>query len=279
MSGTPPAAAVADSRDLIRLTDVWMSYPLPVRWRDLPLLPFRSRARVPALTGADLSLRPGDRLGILGPNGAGKSTLARLLAGILYPTRGSVFVDGADTRTENSRARSKIGLVINQERSFYWRLSGHENLEFFGALENLVGAQLQDRIQQLLKLVGLAAAAPHRVAGYSSGMKQRLAIARALLPDPEVLVLDEPTRSLDPLGAADMRRLLSEMFSRSARRTLVVATNVLQDIPTLCDRVIVLHRGRFVGSLDVDERADSGIADFYRQCLGSDASLPRREAP
>lgn len=229
---------------MVQLDAVSVLYPEPPRLRDLILHPTRPRARRPALTGVSLSVPEARSLAILGVNGAGKTTLLRLVAGLLYPTEGNVFVNGLDTEKARHLLRARVGHVINEERSFYWRLTGSQNLAFFGALHDLHGRALRERIAALLHDVGLSSAAHVRVSHYSAGMRQRLALARGLLTDPLVLLLDEPTKNLDPLGARQIRELIVERIG-PARKVLIVATNQLDDL-FLCDEFCVLSRGNLV---------------------------------
>jgi len=252
---------------MIALDQVTMRYPVPKRYREILVHPWRERRRVLALHAIDLRIAEGDCLGVLGPNGAGKTTLLKLIGGILYPSAGRVLVDGLDTTRHNLHARRKVGYVINEERSFFWRLSGIRNLGFFGVLDNLSGEYLRQRIAMLLSQVGLEDAGEKRVCDYSSGMKQRLAIARGLLADPDVLLLDEPTKSLDPIGARDLRRLLSLEVQADRSRTLVVATNQIADVVGLCDRLCVIANARIVGSMPLSGAGESAVAEFYRRVV------------
>ena len=158
---------------LIVIEDVSMAYPLPLRYREMLRGPFSRRRTKIALHDIDLTVRKGERVGFLGPNGAGKTTLLKLIGGLLLPSRGTVSVNGCDTRTQGMEARKRVALVMNEERSFYWRLSGKENLEFFGALQNLHGPELRKRIDAVLELVGLRDAQKNLVGTYSSGMRTR----------------------------------------------------------------------------------------------------------
>jgi ABC-2 type transport system ATP-binding protein len=220
-----------------------------------------------ALKGVNLEIRPGERVGFLGPNGAGKTTLLKLVAGLLLPGSGSVVIDGADTIRENNRARKSSSLVMNEERSFYWRLTGRQNLEFFGALENLSGQRLKTRIQELLDLVGLGGSADKRVGTYSSGMKQRLAIARGLLSDPEILILDEPSRALDPEAAEELISLVLTTLHRDLSKTLLIATHRLDEARILCDRLCVLSRGSLTADTDLEAVLQNwgNLLDFYQE--------------
>jgi ABC-2 type transport system ATP-binding protein len=229
---------------MIEFEDVGFSYMRPKRYRDYVLHPFRPAARVTALEHVDLRLASGDRLAILGANGAGKTTLLKLMGGLLYPTSGRVRLDTFDSVEHNAAMRARIGYVINEERSFYWRLSGYQNLEFFGALDNLRGAELRARAWELLCHVGLEHSANTPVSNYSSGMKQRLAIARGLLAQPDILLLDEPTRSLDPVGADLIRKLVLDSTLNGSVRALAVTTNQLDDVATICNRFCMLRMRR-----------------------------------
>ena len=252
----------------ISVQDATMRYPVPKRYREYITRPFRPRRRVVALDHINLEIREGECLGLLGPNGAGKTTLLKLIGGLLYPTSGAVLIDGFDTAKKSSYARGKVGFVINEERSFYWRLTGIQNLEFFGVLDNLSGDALKKRIDSLLELVGLDSAGDKRVSDYSSGMKQRLAIARGLMADPDILLLDEPTKSLDPSGAVDLRRLITSEVQSLRRRTLVVATNNVSDIANLCDQLAIVNHSRIVGSRTLVEQSESEIESLYHETVG-----------
>jgi len=185
-----------------------MSYPRPRRYLDYLLRPFARPQYFTALRGINLTIDRGECVALLGPNGAGKTTLLRLIGGLLFPTSGTVTVNRFDSYKNNDEVRGMVGYVLNEERSFFWRLTGRQNLEFFGALENLWGERLRYRIDSLIESVGLEDARDKHVSDYSSGMRQRLAIARGLLADPPILLLDEPTRCLDPIGAQAVRELI-----------------------------------------------------------------------
>lgn len=252
---------------MIEIRNVVMDYPLPRRFRELPLLPFIKPKYKRALRGVNLVLNDGDRVAFLGPNGAGKTTLLKLIGGLLFPTEGSISVDGKDTVKDNDAVRASVSLVMNEERTFYWRLTGRQNLEFFGALEDMQGKALKERIDMLLELTGLKDAGTALVGTYSSGMKQRLAIARGLLTDPAVLILDEPTRALDPGAAADMNAFLVEGLNRDLRKGLLVATHRLDEAALMCNRLCVVKGGtiRRDSTLAEVKAAYADVLDFYTE--------------
>lgn len=205
-------------------------------------------------------------MALFGENGAGKTTLLKVIAGALVPTNGEVRVGGRLTNPRWESERPRIGHVLAEDRSFFWRLSGYENLKFFAALENIFGASADRKIDELLHEVGLDASASRRVGEYSTGMRQRLGIARGLLTDPEVLLLDEPTRSLDPAAAEEVWSLLSGRLAMG--RALLVATNRFEDAQSLCDTVAVLRRGRLVANRSFDKPlVASELVSFVRENL------------
>ncbi len=231
-----------------RLTKIF--HPLQLRLRSLR--PVRRQAPVCALRDLDLTIRRGEILGLLGTNGAGKTTLLKILATLILPTAGRVTVDGFDVAREADRVKAMIGLGTSDERSFYWRLTGRQNLEFFAAFQGLSPDAARVRIEQLRKQLGLEAL-DREFGVYSTGMRHRLAIARALLRQPQVLLLDEPTRSLDPLAAGVLHRLIRDTLVAQMGCTVVLATHNLGEAEELCDRVAVLHEGRLVGCGTVGE--------------------------
>jgi ABC-2 type transport system ATP-binding protein len=210
--------------------------------QDLIKRPFRRAERIRALRGVDLHVSQGEIFGLLGPNGAGKTTLIKILSCLVLPDSGRATVDGEDTIHE-SRVKPKIGLVNSDERSFYWRLSGRENLRFFARLYDVPGGEIESRIQELLDHVDMSEAADRRFSDYSSGMKQRLAIARALLHDPPILLMDEPTRSLDPASSLALRSFIKSELNQRDGKTVLLATHNLKEAEVLCDRIAILVKG------------------------------------
>ena len=197
-----------------------------------------------ALHDINLTVQRGELLGLLGPNGAGKTTLLKVMATLTIPDSGRILLDGIDIAKDPMAAKSRVGLCTSEERSFYFRLTARENLQFFGALTGLRGKTLRDRIVEVSRFVGLESSLDRRFAEYSSGMRQRLTVARALLSDPRVVFLDEPTRAVDPVHAEKIRELIRERLVNELGKTVIVATNVLDEAWSICDRVAVLSEGR-----------------------------------
>jgi ABC-2 type transport system ATP-binding protein len=208
------------------------------------LHPFGVAERVTALDGVSLGVQQGEIFGLLGPNGAGKTTLLKILSCLIMQDRGQATVAGFSTRSQEMRVKASIGFVTSDERSFYWRLSGRENLHFFARLYNLEPAGMRARCQSLLERLELSDKADHAFMSYSSGMKQRMAVARALLHDPPVLYMDEPTRSLDPVAARHLRELVSATLNRREGKTILLATHNLAEAEELCGRIAILHRAK-----------------------------------
>jgi ABC-2 type transport system ATP-binding protein len=218
---------------------------------------------IQALTDVTCDVRAGEFFGLLGENGAGKTTLFKILATLVIPDAGSATVNGLDVVRSSNRVREILAPVIADERSLNWRLSARENMKLFASLHDLRGSAANARIDELLTLVNLTEAADRLVSGFSSGMKQRLLVARTLLARPSVLLLDEPTRSLDPLSARAFRRFLREEVALAQGCTVLLATHNAEEAFELCDRVGVLHRGRLVAAGQTTELARELGEDRY----------------
>src|SRR5439155_116202 len=180
------------------------------------------------------------------PDDAEHRPFLKILAGLILPTAGRALVGGIDVARHDQAVKRSIGFVTSDERSFYWRLTGLENLEFFGRLYGLSAAQARSIGRSLLQIMEMEALADRQFMSYSTGMKQRLAIARALLHAPPVLCLDEPTRSLDPIAAKHLRRFVVDRLNRQRGKTVLLATHNLPEAEEMCSRLVVLDRGRIV---------------------------------
>ena len=256
---------------VLRVHEVTMRFPITKTYRELLTHPFRARRRFTALEAVNLNIESGDRVAVLGPNGAGKTTLLKLIGGLLLPTEGNIVVNGFDTIRHNPAARHSVGFVMNEERSFFWRLTAIQNLEFFAALDNLWGESMKARIRELIRFVGLEEHSEKPVSTYSSGMKQRLALARGLIAEPQVLILDEPTRTLDPVACDELIDLLNKRIHRDSRKTLFIATHRLEEAIKLCDKVVVVNHGQIKGITRICDLNARGLslAEYYRRAVAA----------
>lgn len=245
----------------IDVTNVVKRYP---RRRSLRELVRRDkRGYTEALSGLSFSVKPGELVGLLGPNGAGKTTLLKTLCGLVLPDAGDVTVLGLPAN--DSRLPERLGLANGDERSFYWRLTARENLDFFARLHGLTRRRRKGRVLDLIQQVELEDQADRRFADLSAGMKQRLAIARCLLADPEVVLMDEPTRSLDPVHVDHLTTWIRERLHADMGKSILLATHDLHVADKVCDRVLVMHHGRLQLDGPPSELRERGLADrVYR---------------
>jgi len=204
----------------------------------------RRTKTIEAVRGIDFEVNEGELFGLLGPNGAGKTTTIKMLVTLLIPTSGAARVLGHDVVRDARAVRRKIGYVFGGDRGAYERLSGLDNLRYFSELYGVPPKVQKRRIPELLELVGLMGREKERVEGYSRGMKQRLHIARGLLHDPPVIVMDEPTIGLDPVGARELRHTISELAQ--AGKTVLLTTHYMYEADALCDRIAVIAEGEIV---------------------------------
>ncbi len=200
-----------------------------------------------AVDGVDLRVPRGSAFGYLGPNGAGKTTLIRMLLGLTQPSAGTMRVLDRPMPKERSQALARVGAIV-EEPGFHKHLSGRENLWTAAAARESAAHQ---RIDSVLERVGLTGRADDRVGTYSQGMRQRLGIARCLLSDPEVLILDEPTNGLDPGGIQEFRALVRSWIAEG--RTLILSSHLLDEVEKICDHVAIVDRGRIVAQVSLSE--------------------------
>lgn len=219
-----------------------------------------------ALHTLSLQVVRGEVMALLGPNGSGKTTALKLISSMLLPDRGYVLVNGADTRIESKPARAQVGFAVANERSFFPRLTVRENLEFFAALENVSRGERCARVQSVISDLDLEAAADKQAVKLSSGMYQRLGIARALLKCPSVLLLDEPSRSLDPAAASDLWGLVRAISSNGV--TVVLATHNFAEAIAVADRVAVLQQGRLLGVRHTTALTVEQLRSYYLRLTG-----------
>jgi ABC-2 type transport system ATP-binding protein len=203
-------------------------------------------AMATVVDNVSFTVASGEIFGLLGQNGAGKTTLFKMLATLISADAGEAFIDGHDVHGDGAAVRELLAPVLANERSLYWRLSAYENLRLYAVLQGLRGEALERECRRVLEVTGLSQTGSKMVGTFSSGMRQRLLIARALLGRPRILLLDEPTRSLDPISAREFRRFLRETVVGAEGCTVLLATHDADEVWELCDRVAVLERGRLL---------------------------------
>ena len=203
-------------------------------------IPFK-REGIVAVRDLSLSVEPGQVYGLLGPNGSGKSTTMKIVLGLVAPTAGRTEIFGRDSRTVESR--EDVGF-LPENPYFYKFLTGEETLHFYGKICGLHGAKLRDRTKELLALVRLENAAQRRIGGYSKGMLQRIGLAQAMIQEPRLLVLDEPTAGVDPAGSHEIRDLILDFKKRGI--TVLLCSHLLGQVQEICDRIGILHQGSLV---------------------------------
>lgn len=208
---------------------------------------FWGRSKAKAVCDVDLEVRQGEIFGLLGPNGAGKSTFVKMLLGLLYPSSGHLSVFGHSTK--NVDIKKRIG-YLPEETNLYKHLTAAETLDFFGALFNISSAERKARTDQLLEMVGLEHARNRPVGEFSKGMARRIGLAQAMINDPDLLILDEPTNGLDPIGCKEIKDLLATLRQRG--KTVLVTSHLLSDLEDICDRVVVLYGGRVRAEGELD---------------------------
>ncbi len=254
-AGSPPADNPGADSPAIELTDISKTFP-------------GRNGGIQAVSGVSLAIRRGEIFGLLGPNGAGKSTTIRIIATLLEPTTGSVQVCGIDALRQPQQARRHIGAVLGGERSVYWKLTARQNLEYFAALYGMPRRSARTRITQLLDRFGLGDRADDFVERYSTGMRQRLIIARAMLHDPAVLLLDEPTLGLDPQAAQLLHDSIGEL--RAAGHAIVLTTHYLEEADALSDRLAIVDHGKIVArGTALELKRATGAAQTIRLRLRS----------
>jgi len=213
---------------------------------------FRSRQRaIEALKGIHLDIYPGEIFGLLGPNGAGKTTLIKCLTTLLIPTSGSIHVNGYDAARDEDSVRASIGCMLMGERGLYWKLTGRENLDYFGALYHLPPDARRRRTQDILAQLNLGDIADRAVETYSSGQKMKLAFARSLINSAPLLVLDEPTNTLDVPSARELRGIVRDLNRQG--HTVIYTTHQMVEAEELCQRVAIIDRGQVIATGTVSE--------------------------
>jgi sodium transport system ATP-binding protein len=235
---------------------------------------FGKRGEVEAVAGVSFQASDGAITGLLGPNGAGKTTLLRMLATLVLPDRGRARIGGLDIVGDRYPVRRRIG-VLSDARGLYPRLSARENIRYYGELHGLDGAALEKRIDELVGVLALEPIADRRAQGFSQGERMKTAIARALVHDPDTILLDEPTNGLDIMSVRGLREQLKSL--RAAGKCLLFSSHVMQEVAALCDRIVILGRGRVVAEGTAAElvakSGASSLEDAFVGLLGSGEGL------
>jgi len=246
---------------------------------------FRRATERTAVDGVTLEVKEGEVFGLLGPNGAGKTTLIKMLCTLITPSCGRAAVCGKDVVDAGRAVREMIGLVASDERSFYWRLTGRQNLRFFAALYQLSGKQADLRIAKTAEAVDLRDALDQRFDSYSTGMRQRLAIARGLLKEPRILFMDEPTKGVDPVNAQALLSFIRERIAGAFGKTILLTTHILSEAEKVCDRVAILNDGKLLACETVAQIREStrteekyllqveGVGELFLEGLGKLAGM------
>jgi ABC-2 type transport system ATP-binding protein len=228
---------------VIKIDRISKTFPIPL-WRLKQFLGRPVKPPVHALREVSFKVHAGEIFGLIGRNGAGKTTLTKIIATLIQPTSGTALVKGFDSVRDDEQVRAQVGLATAEERSFYWRLTVEQNLMFFARLYGLNDRLARRRIIELVEQFELKELVSRRFGELSTGNKQRMAFARAMLAKPPVLLLDEPTRSLDPLAAARMRALISTLAGGDLPVTILLTSHNLSEVEELCSRIAIISRGR-----------------------------------
>jgi ABC-2 type transport system ATP-binding protein len=271
VAAAPAALRAGVSEPIVRIERLEKRFPRRTGWRAVLRHP-RRREWVTVLDSVSCDVREGEFFGLLGPNGAGKTTLFKTLSTLITPDGGRAWIAGHEIGRDPGGVRGVLTPVVPEERSLHWRLTARQNLIVFAALHGLPRAEAARRIEELLAAVGLDDTGAKLVAEFSSGMRQRLLLARALLARPRVLLLDEPTRSLDPISARGFRAFLRQEIVGRQGCTVLLATHNAEEALELCDRVGVLDRGRLLAVGAPGDLARRLGEDRYRMLL---RPLPR----
>lgn len=209
-----------------------------------------------AVEGVSFHIEKGEVFGLLGPNGAGKTTTIKMITGLLRPTSGTVHVNGVDVDKKPMKALGNIGTVLAGDRSIYWKLTGRENLEYFAALYGCNRKEAVKRAKKVLDKLQFGEKADELVEKYSTGMKQKIALGKALIPEAPVVLLDEPTLGLDPQSALNLREIILEI--KKEGKAVLLTTHYMEEADFLCDRIAIIDGGKII-ALDTPENLKNSI--------------------
>lgn len=254
--------------NILELKNINKAFSPEPSLKDLLSLGSRAKASTTALRDVSFGLPQGKILAVLGPNGAGKTTLLKIICGLILADSGTISVDGFKAGADDIQIKKTIGLGLDEERSFYWRLSGRQNLEFFCALYGLRGYSLNKRVSELLELFEITYA-DKRFDSYSTGMKRRFALARGLIHNPKIIILDEPTKSLDYPSAFHLRTFIREKLVNTEGKTVVFTTHHMDEAAGFADLYMILSSGRIIAYGELNHlremigRPDAGLGEVF----------------
>ncbi len=211
-----------------------------------------------AVNHVDLTIKRGELFGLLGPNGAGKTTLVKCLSTLLLPDRGTALINGYDIVGDPVGVRESIGITTGGERTLYWKLSGRDNLRYFASLYGLSSKEADKRIDYLMEIMGLQDKQYERIEKYSTGMRQKISLCRALIHDPPVLLLDEPTLGLDPSFSRFIRSFIKKDLNQDQGKTILLTTHYMDEADQLCERIAIMNDGKIV-AIDTPENLKKRI--------------------
>jgi len=235
---------------------------------------FGRHAEIKAVAGISFLAADGAITGLLGPNGAGKTTLLRMLATLIVPDGGNASIDGMDIVRDRAEVRRRVG-VLSDARGLYVRLTARENVRYYGRLHGMRDQALEARVERLLHELGIGDLADRRTQGFSQGERMKVAIARALVHDPQVMLLDEPTNGLDIMSTRNLRELLRAM--RAAGKCILFSSHVMQEVSALCDTIVIIGHGRVVAQGTGPElmslAGEASLEDAFVRLLGSGEGL------
>ncbi|HHF09847.1 MAG TPA: ABC transporter ATP-binding protein [Methanomicrobia archaeon] len=206
----------------------------------------REKEEILALDHISLRVKKGELFGLLGPNGAGKTTLVKCLATLLIPDEGTAVIDGHDIIEDPISVRKILGITTGGERTLYWKLSARDNLKYFASLYGLSSKEAEERIDYLLDIMDLKEKQHQRLEKYSTGMRQKVSIARAILHDPKIILLDEPTLGLDPSFSMFLRSFIKNELNRKEGKTILLTTHYMEEADQLCDRIAFVNKGKLI---------------------------------
>jgi len=228
-------------------------------------------SKVHAVDSVNFTIQDGELFGLLGPNGAGKTTLIKCISTLLIPDKGTALVGGCDVLKDPLGVRKKLGVLTGGERALYWKLTPVENLRYFAALYGVPRNKTQDRIDYLLNLMSLTDKTNERVEKLSSGMKQKLSIARTLIHDPPILLIDEPTLGLDPYFARFIRGFIKDELHAKQKKTILLTTHYMDEADELCERVAFMNQGK-IKTIDTPIQLKKSMSQDHIleiKCLGT----------